>query len=284
MLELVDQGLTKIELESRIAEEQFCRMIPALYEHWLDIVSLHSFFPKPENTGLTQSQLSEGLAAQDDSVFEKIIELHGKTMDYAQDLECHAVVVHLANLNMNPRMDEQLDLLRSGKEGSAQYAELAKEITAERARLSRPAFSRTLKGLEALNLLAEERGMFIGVETRVAINEVPSLAETIEIFKRFSGSNIKYWIDVGHAQIQSALGWYDLDEFYASVAAQTIGAHIHDVSDFNDHHAPGTGKVDFAKLLAVLPAGCLTVVEVLSHVKELELRQGIQLLRDLGYK
>lgn len=280
--ELVEIGASSLELESRIPEEQFCLMLPVFYEYELDVLSIHSFFPKPEKTSHLSEELSLGLAAEDDSIYEEVMRLHERALGFTGDLESKVLVVHLGNLAMDARGDEQFELLEQGKKDTDEWHSLAEQINKDRQILGARVFDRVLKGLERLNKIAREHDVYLGVETRMSINEVPSFNETKEIISRFAGSNIKYWIDIGHAHLQSKLGWYDLDDFYETVANETIGAHLHDVCGRADHYAPGTGEVDFDKIKKVLGPDSLKVLEVLSHVSEAEIRSGIEFLHTNG--
>lgn len=281
--EILNLGIINIELESRIPEEEFCRMLPIFYEHEINVTSLHSFFPKPEQSKHSNYELGLGLAADDESVRKEVLNLHARTLDFARDMECHAVVIHLGNIPMDARSGEQFMLIEKAGSGSGEYEELRKTIAQERAGLAKGCFSNVLHSLEELNRLADEREMQIGIETRVAYNEIPSFEETKEIFSSFSGSRLKYWVDIGHAHLQAKLGWYDLDEFYSVVAGETIGVHLHDVRGFEDHYAPGSGEIDFQKAKDKLNPDMLKVVEVLSKTSERELIEGLDYIKHLGW-
>ena len=74
------------------------------------------------------------------------------------------------------------------------------------------------------------------------------------------------------------------DEDFAFDVNGIAGMHLNDVEDyFDDHNAPGDGKVDFAALAPMARSVTHVVLEPKPHVPEENLVKGISLIRTLWH-
>ena len=62
--------------------------------------------------------------------------------------------------------------------------------------------------------LAFHLGILIGAENRYTYNQIPFADEFEIIFREFDGGNVRYWHDVGHAEISHRLKILDHEKDY----------------------------------------------------------------------
>jgi sugar phosphate isomerase/epimerase len=137
--------------------------------------------------------------------------------------------------------------------------------------------------LDALNRVAEQKDLFLGIENRYHLHEIPDFDEMETILERFHGGNIRYWHDVGHAFAQESMGIIPQKDLLTAYSEMLIGAHLHDAEGLDDHRAPGQGEVDFGQLKSFLKPSHIRILEVHSDVDKKDLREGIQHLKSFGF-
>ena len=136
-----------------------------------------------------------------------------------------------------------------------------------------------LLSLERLNREAEKRGIFLGIENRYHIHEIPDLDEIGLILQRFKGGNIRYWHDVGHSKVQENMGLNRQRDLLEAYSEEMIGIHLHDVRGVDDHLAPGQGEVDYDEIKPFMNPSIIKILEVNSKVKRNELLEGIRFVK-----
>ncbi|MEJ2038089.1 MAG: hypothetical protein P8X55_04050, partial [Desulfosarcinaceae bacterium] len=122
-----------------------------------------------------------------------------------------------------------------------------------------------------------------GLQTSGYPTEIPDSRELRIIFERFAEAPIRYWHDVGHAMIQERLGFDRAEELVRENAEKLAGTHLHDVTGYRDHLAPGNGDVDFVRLRSLLPEHAVKVIEVHTSTSLAELAGAFDVLDRLGY-
>jgi sugar phosphate isomerase/epimerase len=117
------------------------------------------------------------------------------------------------------------------------------------------AMSRTalLLSLDALSLIQQEHDVRIGIENMGSWEclhfRQPDLLPELE------RRDIGFVLDIGHARLNNVL------ETFAR-SSRPCHIHIHDNSGTNDDHAAcGTGTIDFAALLPLLPDSASRIIE-----------------------
>ncbi|MFA7695575.1 MAG: sugar phosphate isomerase/epimerase family protein [Methanoregula sp.] len=110
-----------------------------------------------------------------------------------------------------------------------------------------------VESLAALTPIQREHDVRIAIENMGAWECL--LFRTPELLTALDCHDIGFVLDVGHARLNNNLG-----EFLQK--SQPCHIHIHDNCGTNDDHAAcGTGTIDFAGLLPLLPADASRVIE-----------------------
>lgn len=267
--ELSDVGAEALELEYRVSEEIFTELKPLIKRERIPILSIHNVFPLP------QIEAPFALSAIDPEERRLAVKLAHRTIEIAADLEAQAVVVHLDSVPMDSRFEEIFRLYDEEKYGTGEWDVLMGEQMKERRSKSAKCLDAALFSLDELNRYATRYDIWLGVENRYFYHEIPNMEEMEVIFSRFTGSRVRYWHDVGHAHVEQSFGWQNHKELLDRFASHIVGVHLHDVTGYSDHKAPGTGEVDFNLLKDYLRRDTLKTVEVFSEVGKEELKESL---------
>lgn len=279
-------GFESIELSSYTGKNQIDTMLPTLRRKKPQVVSLHNpcpkyqphFFPYENNQTeplLTAIDANERLAAL--SVVEK-------TMELAADLEVPALVLHLGETNLSPQ-EEWLQILYDQERiESDEGRERISLMLEERTRAGEAIWDPLQFSLEAVTRKAEKLNLFIGLENRIYIHEVPTYLEIEKILISFAGGNFMYWHDTGHATVHHNFGLVNSESILESLGENILGIHIHDAAGYDDHIAPGQGDTNFSSLVPYLNPETILVIETHPQAAEQEVLDGIEILIDAGIK
>jgi len=277
-------GIKGVELEYRITDSVYQQMKSRLKRE-LTVLSIHNFFPKPERLGVRKGSGDLFLLSSiDREERSKAVEYTIRTMDHADDLEARAVVLHLGRVDM-PNPTPRL----SGPYGTSHMVTDETIALLEEQRLEREArheryLDAVFFSIEKLNKEAEKRGIFLGIENRYHLHEIPNLEEIGIILEKFRGGNIRYWHDVGHALAQEKMGIVRQGDLLKAYSENMLGIHLHDVQGHDDHFSPGQGEVDYEAIKPFLQPSHIKILEVHPKVEREDLMEGIRLLKNLGIK
>ncbi len=265
--DILDSGFESIELEYRISESQFQKIKPIIKKK-LFVSSIHNYFPKPDDPNIKGSGDLFLLSSTDKDEHTTAIKYTLRTMEYANEMEAKAVVLHLGKVDMENPFEEFKKLFELGKITQNEGKKFIEEQTKIRNSLRQKNLDAVLKALDKLVIPAEKYGIFLGIENRFYFHEIPNLEEAKVILQEFKGSNIRYWYDVGHAVVQERLGICSQKNLIINFLDAMIGIHIHDVKGIEDHLAPGEGELDLLNMLRDIKKDVIKVLEVHKNAKK----------------
>lgn len=276
-------GFPAIELEYRITESMFRELRPSLKRNDPEVTSVHNIFPATDPVNRTASLDLFHLSSVDKEERQEGIKLTQNTIRIANDLEVPAIVVHLGEVEMEDEMNTIRDFYKTQKLASEEGKQFIDRKLQEREDKSKPHWDAVLFSLEKINREAERQNIFVGLETRYHYHEIPSFHEFQILFKKFEGSNLRYWHDAGHAQVRENLGFESHERYLQAFSDQLIGMHLHDVVGTEDHLAPNYGEVNFDMIKKYLRPNVARVIEVKSTVTKEDLMQGAGFLQAKGF-
>jgi len=265
--DILDSGFESIELEYRISESQF-QKIKSIIKKKLSVSSIHNYFPKPDDPNIKGSGDLFLLSSTDKDEHTTAIKYTLRTMEYANEMEAKAVVLHLGKVDMENPFEEFKKLFELGKITQKEGKKFIEEQTKIRNSLRQKNLDAVLKALDKLVIPAEKYGIFLGIENRFYFHEIPNLEEAKIILQEFEGSNIRYWYDIGHAVVQERLGICSQKDLIINFSNAMIGIHIHDVKGIEDHLAPGEGELDLSNILRDIKKEVIKVLEVHKKAKK----------------
>jgi sugar phosphate isomerase/epimerase len=277
--DILDLGFEGVELEYRISNSIYQQMKPHLNKS-LAVLSVHNFFPKPEGHANKKGSGDFFLLSSTDRDERSMAVKHSiRTIEYADELEAQAVILHLGHVDMpNPvvKFRELYDNKQMAQKMGLALINGQKRIRKTKYRKNLDA---VLFSLDKLNQEAEKKGVFLGIENRYHFHEIPNFSEIGTILKEFEGGKVGYWHDVGHAGAQENLGICRQKDLLDAYSEKMVGIHLHDVKGFDDHFSPGQGEIDFAEITPFIKPHLIKILEVHSKVKREELLEGMQFIK-----
>jgi sugar phosphate isomerase/epimerase len=244
---------------------------------------LHNFFPVPEEVPKEKASGDVfSLSAVDKEERDLAIKYTLRTLEWAEELEVKAVVLHMGKIPMQNSMATFLKLYDQRKIQTEETQEFIREQKKIRARKGQPHLEAAMHSLDRLAREAEKRGVLLGVENRYNIHDIPNLEEFKVVFKEFTGSPLRYWHDIGHATTQQNLGIENQEELLENFGGLLVGVHLHGCKGYHDHEAPGSGEEDYAPIKKFLKPDTIRVVETHHRATREELLRGLQFLKEQG--
>jgi sugar phosphate isomerase/epimerase len=205
-----------------------------------------------------------------------------RTLEWAEELEVKAVVLHMGKIPMQNSMATFMKLYDEKKIPTQEAQEFIQEQKKIRARKGQPHLEAAMHSLDRLAREAEKRGVLLGVENRYNIHDIPNLEEFKVVFKEFTGSPLRYWHDIGHATTQQNLGIENQEELLENFGGLLVGVHFHGCKGYHDHEAPGSGEEDYALIKKFLKPDTIRVVETHHRATREELLRGLEFLKEQG--
>jgi len=287
-VELLDvvgaSGLSCLEIDYRVSRETLRQMEPRLRSGEFTVLSLHNYCPTPPGYEGHHNVAALFNPASLDAEERKLAVRHSiRTIQTAADLGARLVVFHLGIIDMDFRMKELFQLHEEEGGDSSAFQKRMQELQQERAEKAGAHWTPLLRTVETVHAEAHKRGILMGVENRYRLSQIPVGDEFDLLFNEFEGGELRYWHDVGHAEVFARLGLLDHErDLLQRFQKRLAGMHIHDIAGFKDHLAPGMGTFNFSLLLPYLGEESLRIIEAHDPVDLAQLREGVRLLQEKG--
>ncbi len=236
--------ISAVELEYRISDAVYRRLIELLPQSDIKISSIHNYFPIPPK--LTASKGGGDLyllSSPDREERGQAVFWTNKTIEHAADLGAKAVVLHCGQVAMDMELDRLYAFFNSNQIHSREAQTFISRKLKERERLKPIYLDSLLASLEQLAPVAEKQGILLAIENRYHYRELPTLEDFDTIFTRFEGGPLGYWHDAGHAFVNESLTLIPAGSLIGAYSQNLIGVHFHDARGLNDHLVPGTGEI-----------------------------------------
>ncbi len=281
---MLESGLSSLELDYRIHETEFKKIEKRLKTDEFTIITVHNIFPIPKEALSKNNAYVQPSLSSLDIDERKLAGKYGiNTIRLTSDLGAKLVVVHLGKVEMNRERSKLFPFYKNDKIDSQEYRQFIKRKLDERAAKAPPYFDALLKSLDQLNEEAFHRGVLLGAENRYSYNQIPFADEFDIIFREFEGGSVRYWHDVGHAEISYRLKILDHEKDYLEKYQQHLaGMHIHDINGLQDHLAPGQGDFQFKILKPYLNENSIRILEIHDQASAKEIQNGVGLLKKVG--
>ena len=284
--EMAGHGFEWVELSHGIKIILVPGILKAVEDGVIKVASCHNFCPLP--TGVLHAAPNLYMPSSLDArERDQWLRQSKRTIDFAHQVKATKVVLHLGSAEFfwfNPAraVDGYLES-HTGADLSvdAAYQKVLAESLAKLRKRLPPYWANTQQGLLDLLPYAEQKGVKLGFENREKFEELPLDADhpaLIELMARPGACG--YWHDTGHAHIKEGMCLLNHREHLEKNAPNAIGFHLHDVTpEGRDHHAIGTGKIDFEMVstfwrpehtLVIELGPRLTVEEMLISKKRVE--------------
>ena len=274
--------ITGIELDYRILEPVFHQLRPLLKQSRLDVVSIHNFFPVP---GIIKSGRGSGdlfsLSHPDREERLNAIKWTRRTIEHANDLETGVVVLHCGRVDIEPNIDQLHAYFQTNRIESDAALDFISKIKDYRDRHKQKYMDSLLFSLDRLIGIADGYHVILGLENRYNYHELPGPDDFSLIFNEFDGAPLGYWHDTGHAHVNDILLMDEADLLLQKNRDRLVGIHLHDAVGLDDHLPPGTGDIDFSKIMPHLTLDTIKVMELKPGTQDADIITGIKTIESL---
>ncbi|MBN2001237.1 sugar phosphate isomerase/epimerase [candidate division KSB1 bacterium] len=282
---MLETGSSALEVDYRISHDEFLKIKKRLKSSEFQVLTVHNFCPIPKDyPAVRPSGDFFMLSSLDADERALAVKYSIQTIRHAADLEAKLVVFHLGQVDMDSELEKvHFGFCHRGELDGDGFKNWFNKKLAERQGKAVPYFDAVLKCLDPIHEEAYKLGVLVGVENRYRFNQIPFRKEFDIIFKKFAGGKMRYWHDVGHAELFHRLKIDDHKTAYLDRYGDILGGmHIHDILELKDHLAPGKGTFDFGMLLPYLNKSTIRILEVHEQATAEDMREAIEVMRRVG--
>ena len=271
-------GFTHIEANASISPQMLSELLKAK----VPISSIHSPCPATlSSRGIPVSSLS--LSSLNESDRMEAVSFTKQTIDLAVSVKARAIVLHMGEVPIDLSLQERLyELHEGGYAQTKEYNQAKEELVYQRNVQALHYLEIAKRSLQDISEYSQQKGIILGLETRLNFHEIPNIDEMAALLKNVPGNLVGYWHDVGHAEVQQQLGFSLHDEWLSRFRDRMVGIHLHDVLGISDHHAPGKGDVNWEMVTKYLPPKIVKVCEIGEWNNEEQIEGVVEFLQSKG--
>ena len=244
-------GFKRIEIGYDLRTELIPGVQAAIRDGVVGCDSVHNFCPVPVGAMRPSPEIYT-MGAPDRRERELAVKHTARTLRFAAEIGARTVVCHAGNIDMPRFTYDLIRLVQAGRQFTDEYENLKLKAQLARDRRAERQVDALSESLEAILPVVRETGVHLALENLPTWEAMPSEIEGERLAKRFAGSGLRLWWDIGHGQIRDNLGLINSYRWLQRWLPYVDGFHIHDViPPGDDHHSPGPnsrGSVDFKGL------------------------------------
>ena len=260
--EILEAGADQIELGYDTRVELLPGITKALQEDRISVSSVHNYCPVPLGASKGHPELWT-FASPQTKTHELAVQHTLRTMQFAQEIGAGIIVIHCGYARVGRIGSADLmDLIDRNLQNSDSYERKYTKFLKKRAKAHRKPLDQIRRALEYLLPIADGLGVQLGLENLPTLEAVPNEEEMGLLLKEFQSPSLKYWHDIGHAQIRENLGYIDHLEVLENMRPALGGMHLHDVANrLQDHVMPPDGELGLQRYKPYAHDGIPLVVE-----------------------
>lgn len=275
-------NITGIELEYRIRAEHFQQMKKRLTRSRLNVVSVHNNFPIPatikagQNTSAWFSLSDTDREARLDAVKWTL-----GTIEQANDLEAGVVILNCGQVESVPAIERLHGFYRAGQIESKQAQAFITQAMKVRDEKKTKHIDALLFSLDRLVRISERYQVTLALKNQYHYFELPGTDDFSILFNEMDGAPVGYWHDTGHAQVNEILSFGPAADLLDRHHKRLVGIHLHDTKGLDDHLPPGSGDIDFSKILPHLKPDTVKVIALKADATDAEVTAGIEYINHI---
>jgi sugar phosphate isomerase/epimerase len=259
--EILAMGFDHLELGYDLRMDLVPGVHKMVQEGTVKVNSVHNFCPVPVGAPRGHPELFT-LASTDPKIREGAVHHTSKTLRFAASVGAKVVIVHAGNVEMARISADLRALSEKGEQFSPRYDKLKMKLQLAREKKVRKQLDYLRQGIEQLIPVIAETGVQMALENLPTWEAMPSELEMEDLCKQYSSQGLRYWHDIGHAQVRQNLGFINQERWMERLQPYMAGMHIHDVvAPAMDHLLPPQGQVDFASLKKFAKGDIIRVIE-----------------------
>jgi sugar phosphate isomerase/epimerase len=259
--EILALGFKHVELGYDLRLDLVPGVLKMVKERAVRVNSVHNFCPVPVTAvkGHPETYIPTD---PDPRMRENAIQYTSQSLRFAAEVGAQVVVMHAGHVTM-PRLSRDLyALCEAGKQSSDQYEKTKLKLQVTRDRKAQPHLDNLKSCLDRLLVVAEETGVYLALENLPTWEAVPTELEMEALCKQYGTRHLRYWHDIGHAQVRQNLGLINVERWLERLSPGLAGMPVHDVlPPAADHLMPPAGKVDFPALKRIANTRVFKVIE-----------------------
>jgi sugar phosphate isomerase/epimerase len=259
--EILDLGFRHVELGYDLRMD----LVPGVQEMVargaMTVDSVHNYCPVPVGAPKGHPELFT-FASADRRVRESAVHHTTRTIRFAAEMGARVVVAHAGSVDMR-RLSWDLHVLwEKNQQYTPRYEKTKLKLLLAREKRAKTHLDNVAGCIEQLLPVLDETGVTLALENLPTWEAVPTELEMEELYRRFGPKHLRYWHDIGHAQVRENLGFINQERWLERLSASVAGMHIHDVAPpATDHLMPPAGQCDLARLKRFASMDILRVIE-----------------------
>ncbi|MFH0953842.1 MAG: sugar phosphate isomerase/epimerase family protein [Verrucomicrobiota bacterium] len=277
--EILGLGFDHVELGYDLRIDLVPGVQKMVSEGAVKVESVHNYCPVPVGAPKGHPELFT-FADPDRRIRERAIHYTLKTARFAAEVGAKVVIAHAGNVYMKRFSRMLQDLHEKGEHESNRYEKTKFKLQVVREKRVKKQFEYLREALGHLLPLMAETGVQLALENLPTWESIPTELEMEMLCKEFGPQNLRYWHDIGHAQIRQNLGFINQERWLERLSPFLAGMHIHDVGHpVADHLMPSAGQVDFAALKRFARRNILRIIEPSPNTPTEKVIEGLRFIR-----
>jgi sugar phosphate isomerase/epimerase len=242
--ELLQAGADQIELGYDTRIELLPGITEALEQGRISVSSVHNYCPVPQGVPKGHPELWT-FASPQAKIHDLAVQHTLRTMQFASEIGAGIIVIHCGYATIRRVSTHTLtDLIQGNLQNSDAYERKFNALLKKRTKAHVKPLNQIRKALEYLLPLAERLDVQLGLENLPTLEAVPDEEDMALLLGEFNSPYLKYWHDIGHAQIRENLGYIQHLAVLEQLGPALGGMHLHDVADVTrDHVMPPNGEL-----------------------------------------
>lgn len=281
--EIVELGFDQIELSHGMTITK----LPGIKKAWQNGIfkccGIHNFFPSPVEVIMDAPDAFE-FTSHRPHERKRAMDMTLRSLEMCDQFEARYLVLHMGSVPLNPKKWTKAltAMAAEGRQREPDFLKRKQAFILKREKISRLYYRRAIEALSQLLDRAAELGVKLAVESRSRYEDMPTEREMIALQQHFSDQpQVGYWHDFGHVQLKHHLGLLDHQQWIETISNHLVGCHLHDVEwPHRDHQIPFQGCIDYAPLLAHIPAELPLVWELSPSRKADDIRLALHQWRE----
>ncbi len=273
--EVLELGFDALEIGYQFKRDLVPGLMARLATGAITVGSVHAFTPVPLGAPGGHPELFLLASTEVDTRRLALFHLR-QTLEFAGSVGAQAVVLHAGRVRVGRHwyaVEEAHD--REATEGW-RYRWHHRRLLRLRERGIARHLTALRQSLDEVLPLFEAAGIVLAFENLPSWDALPHVAELEELMADYNSGALRAWYDIGHGQIMENTGFGDNLALARRLLPLMAGAHLHDVrGPLSDHHAPGSGAIDFSRFGFLVDQAIMKVFEPASSVTPVELSAGL---------
>ena len=273
-------GFSSVELGYDLRMDLVPGVLEMVNQRAVRVVSLHNFCPVPVGAPRGHPELFT-LGSLDRRERESAVEHTRRTIEFAAEVGAKYVVMHAGNVDMDMISRKLFDLIDAGQQYTDTYEKLKMKAQVQRDKKVGRQLEHLRAGLDALMPVVASTGVHLAIENLPTWEAIPTEMELEQLLKQYAPAGLRYWHDMGHAQIRQNLGFINMERWMERLSPWMAGMHVHDVAPpATDHVMPPHGQIDFTRFQKFGTSAIVRVIEPTTRTPREEIVEAVKFLEE----